>query len=76
MAQLHLYVPDDVAERLRAQAEHQGLSLSKYLAELVTKAVDKGWPAGYFERLAGAWADERFDEPEELPYDRRDWSDF
>lgn len=78
MIRLDFEVSEDVAERLRSQAERKGLSLSQYLIELVTDAVEaeKDWPAGYFVRLAGVWADARFEEPEELPYEKRSWKDF
>ncbi|UFP92786.1 hypothetical protein [Gloeobacter morelensis] len=78
MIRLDFEISEDVAGRLRAQAERKGLSLSQYLTKLAADAVEaeKGWPAGYFERLAGVWADERFEEPEELPYEKRSWKDF
>lgn len=58
MPQLHLYVPEEVAVRLRERAKAQGLSLSKYLAEVVAKEVVGGWPVGYFESVVGSWRGE------------------
>lgn len=55
MPQLHLYVPEEVAVKLRERAKARGLSLSKYLAEIVAKEVVAGWPAGYFESVVGSW---------------------
>lgn len=51
MAQLHCYVPADVAEQAQRKAEQSGLSLSRYLAELVKRDVHihSGWPEGYFD---------------------------
>ena len=51
MAQLHCYVPEDIAEQAQRRAEQAGLSLSRYLAELVKRdaAVHAGWPEGYFD---------------------------
>ena len=43
MAQLHCYVPADIAEQAQRRAEQAGLSLSGYLAELVRP------PQGEFE---------------------------
>lgn len=56
MAQLHFYVPDELADRLKEKAKTVGLSLSKYLAAVVTKeVVPDEWPPGYFEKVLGAW---------------------
>jgi hypothetical protein len=57
MPQLHLYVSDDVAETLRARADDAGLSVSRYLAKVVTESVHPGWPEGYFEAIAGSCPD-------------------
>jgi hypothetical protein len=56
MAQLHCYVPEDVAQEAQRKASRSGLSLSRYLAELVKRdaAVGAGWPEGYFD-LFGKW---------------------
>lgn len=53
--QLHLYLPDDVAERVKARAAARGLSVSRYLAELVSREVATGWPDGFFETVVGGW---------------------
>ena len=46
MTQLHCYVPDDIAQQVQSRASLAGLSLSRYLAELVKRdvAINKGWP--------------------------------
>jgi hypothetical protein len=51
MPQLHLYVPETTAEALKRQAQTRGVSLSKYLAEILTREVTDGWPEGYFDNL-------------------------
>ncbi len=54
--QLHLYVPDTTAELLKKKAKRRGLTLSKYLAEVVGQEVDAGgWPEGFFGDVLGAW---------------------
>lgn len=53
MAQLHCYVPDDVAEALRLQAERAGMSMSRYLAELARRDAATHWPDDYFDRVFG-----------------------
>jgi hypothetical protein len=72
MPQLHLYVPEDVAKKLRQQAKAKNLSLSKYLATIVQREVYTFWPKGYFEEVAGGWIGD-FEEPEELALEEREF---
>ena len=46
MPQLHLYVPDELAAEIARRAEARGLSVSRYLADLVRAEV-----AGFCEIL-------------------------
>ena len=55
MPELHAYVPKRVADRLRARARARGIPVSKYLAELIQRDVDLGWPPNFFERVVGGW---------------------
>lgn len=57
MPQLHLYVSDQVAERIRTRADLDGLSTSRYLAKLATKATEDQWPPGYFDAVCGSCPD-------------------
>jgi hypothetical protein len=68
MPQLHLYVPDEVARRLRQQARARKLTLSRYLAEIVEREIAGGWPDGYFEDVVGSW-DGDFPEIDDPPPD-------
>ena len=54
MAQLHFYVPDDVAEQIKIRAAQAKLPISRYVADLVKRDVGQGWPENYFERISGA----------------------
>lgn len=65
MAQLHFYVPDEQEKRLREQAKSAHLSLSRYLAGLVTRQADTAgeWPADYFETVFGRWQGEPLERP-------------
>lgn len=54
MPQLHFYVPDDFAQRIKARAAQARLPVSRYLAELVKRDVGQDWPKGYFERISTA----------------------
>ncbi len=53
--QMHCYVPDAAADVIRKRAEARGISVSRYLAELVEREVGGGWPEGYFEAVVGKW---------------------
>jgi hypothetical protein len=53
MPQLHFYVPDDVAEQIKARAARAKMPVSRYVAELVKRDVGQGWPEDYFARIAG-----------------------
>jgi hypothetical protein len=70
MPQLHLYVPEDLAAKVREKAKARNLTVSRYLAEVVKREVGEGWPKGYFERVCGKWEGEfpelTRDEPEPL----------
>ena len=56
MAQLHCYVPEEIALQAQRRAVQSGLSLSRYLAELVKRdaGASAGWPEGYFD-IFGKW---------------------
>lgn len=73
MPQLHLYVPDHVADAVRAQAQARGLSVSAYLAEIVRRDAGRGgWPAGFFEEVVGGWKGEALARPPQGRFERRD----
>jgi hypothetical protein len=70
MPRLHLYVPDDVAAELRARARERGTSVSKLLAEIVSRDVRRAWPEGWLDRVAGAWR-EPWPDVDDPPADER-----
>jgi len=71
MRGLHLYVPDEVAETVKARAKAAGKSLSSYLAELVINNVTDEWPQDFFEKVAGRWCGEPIERPAQgLPENR------
>ena len=50
MAQISLYVPDDVLDDLRREAGERRTSISKLVLSAVVGRKDAhGWPEGYFE---------------------------
>ena len=72
MTQLHCYVPDDIAQQVQRRASQAGLSLSRYLAELVKRDLNsyKSWPEGYFDNF-GLWEGTPLERPEQLPLEER-----
>ena len=63
MAQVTLYLPDDVATRIRREAKRAGQSLSAYVTALARRDVAPSqWPAS-FQKLYGSWEGD-FDIPD------------
>ncbi len=58
MAQLHVYVPDDISEKAHGLAEKEGLTVSGFLARILVRELGQGWPDGYFEDVVGSWRGE------------------
>jgi hypothetical protein len=55
MPQLHLYVSESEALRIRERAEARGQSVSRYLAEVVKRDLGEEWPAEFFKEVVGGW---------------------
>lgn len=56
MPQLNLYVDESTHTRLRRAAKAAGMSLSKWVATVVTEKTANQWPDEVLA-LAGAWKD-------------------
>ena len=72
MPQLHFYVQEETAEELRKRAERQGISLSRYLANLVQREVPSAWPDGFFDQVAGGWKGKPLERPPQGMYEERE----
>jgi hypothetical protein len=70
MAQLHCYVPDQIADQFKQRAKEANLSTSKYLALLVKQETAGQWPDDYFD-LAGSWQGEPMSRPDQLSFEQR-----
>ncbi len=72
MPQLHCYVPEEIAQQAHLRAEQSGLSLSRYLAELVKRdaQVSSGWPEGYFD-IFGKWEGAPLERPPQGEFTER-----
>lgn len=67
MPQLHLYVSDATADRIRDKANALDLPVSRYLALLAEEACGGAWPPGYLDEIFGSCPD--FVVPDEPPYE-------
>ena len=66
MPQLSLYLNDAAMGALRADAAKEKMSLSRYVADLITsKREEPSWPDRYWEGVYGALADASFQVPAE-----------
>lgn len=72
MPQLHVYVPEKVASVVRERARARGLTVSGYLAELVTREVASDWPRGYFDAVVGAWDGKPLRRPHQGAFETRE----
>jgi hypothetical protein len=69
MPQMHFSVDDQLAAELTRRAGERGVSLSRYLADLVKEATPSTWPAGYLRGVVGSCANALLEEPHDLPLD-------
>jgi hypothetical protein len=72
MAQLHCYVPEEVAKQAQRRATQSGLTLSRYLADLVKRdaGTSTEWPEGYFE-IFGKWEGAPLERPASEAFEKR-----
>ena len=63
MGQVTIYLDQETEARLKAEAQAAGISVSRWLAELIQEKAATDWPPS-IRALAGAWED--FPEPDEL----------
>lgn len=72
MSQLHFYIPDDLEEIIRREAQAANMSISRYLAEVVKREVTADWPEGFFEEVVGGWQGEPLARPLQGKFERRE----
>jgi hypothetical protein len=71
MPQLHLYVSEELASEIARRAEALGMSISRFLAEVVRRDIGTAWPEGYFEDVVGGWRGEPLERAVQLDYEER-----
>jgi hypothetical protein len=63
MPQLYLYLPESISKALKERARARGMTISRYLAELVQRQLGGDWPPDFFEEVVGGWKGEPLDRP-------------
>ncbi|TAL03968.1 MAG: hypothetical protein EPO07_05550 [Verrucomicrobia bacterium] len=69
---------DALIQELMKQPEKVLRDVRRYLESLTGheskggNGASTGWPERYFERTAGAFADEPFERPPQLPFEKRE----
>lgn len=53
MAQVTLYMPDELRHRVEEAARRANMSVSRWVVRAVTHDLERSWPDGYFD-LFGA----------------------
>ena len=67
MAHLNLYIPDDLAARLKREASAAGMPLSRFmLSQIRGGASLEAWPTGFFAEACG-FLTEDMEEPADSP---------
>ena len=72
MPQVHFYVPEHLASRIRDRATAAGLSVSRYVAAVVKTELATEWPRGFFDEVAGGWQGSALERPPQGVPDSRD----
>jgi hypothetical protein len=72
MPQMQFTLPADVAAKLRKKAKARGLSVARYVAEVVRRDVASGWPRGFFDEVVGGWKGTALTRPAQGVFEQRD----
>jgi metal-responsive CopG/Arc/MetJ family transcriptional regulator len=71
MAQLTIYIPEELERKIRERAEREGKSLSAFIADLTREAVaPDAWSEAFLE-LYGSWEGD-FPDPDDPPPESRE----
>ena len=72
MTQLLIEVSEPIAEQLRRRAEAQGLTVSQYLVNLLSRELSEEWPPEFFEEVVGGWQGGPLERPPQGTYEHRE----
>ena len=66
MAQLTVYLDDKTRRRIERAARESDVSVSQWVKDKLTQALERDWPAGYFD-LLGSLKDSDLARPAQPP---------
>ena len=72
MPQLHFYVPEEIAEKVREKAQAAEMSVSRYIAEVIKRQVTATWPEDFFNEIVGKWQGEPLHRPAQGVHEQRE----
>lgn len=64
MAQVTIYLNDEIAHRVESAAKEAGVSTSSWVRARLEQSLSQQWPEGYFN-LFGCLADSDLERPEQ-----------
>jgi hypothetical protein len=70
--QLHLYLPNDMADEVKRRARAKRMSVSSYLAELVQSRIADDWPEDFFTKVVGGWQGKPLKRPPQPRFEARE----
>ncbi len=74
MGQLNVYVPDDLEEKIKKEAQREGKSVSSFVLEAVKNKIEpKRWSKEFLATF-GSVSDDFPDDIKDLPPQERDFS--
>jgi hypothetical protein len=72
MAQLHLYLPENLADLLKKKAKARQQSVSKFLSNIVKKELKDQWPNDFFHKVVGGWKGNPLERPDQGELENRE----
>ena len=72
MTHVELEIPDEAASKLRERAEKLGITVPRYVEEIVRRDVAAGWPPRFFEEVVGGWKGTPLERPPQGELEARD----
>jgi hypothetical protein len=72
MTHVQLDIPASMVRKLRKKAAARGLSLSRYVTELVQREVAEAWPDRFFDEVVGGWKGKPLERPPQGALETRD----
>lgn len=71
MSQLNIYVPNELENIIRQEAQNKGKTLSAYLAEIIKSHFKREkWNKNFFTQVVGGWQGSFPEIEKQLPEER------